>query len=91
LLNVLRCCDEFQVRNIIFSSSCSVYGNINSLPVDENTPLASVQSPYAHTKRMGEEILQEYSQLKKLKAISLRYFNPVGAHLSGMNGENPNQ
>lgn len=89
LLNVLKCCDEFQVRNIIFSSSCSVYGNINSLPVDENTLLASVQSPYAHSKRMGEEILQEYSQLKKFKAISLRYFNPVGAHLSGMNGENP--
>lgn len=89
LLNVVKCCEEFGVGNIIFSSSCSVYGNINTLPVSETTPLAKVESPYAHSKRLGEELLEEYSRLKSLKAISLRYFNPVGGHPSGLNGENP--
>lgn len=89
LVNVLKCCEEFKVNKIIFSSSCSVYGNIQILPVEEDTPLGLIESPYAHTKKIGEEVMETYSKIKGLKAISLRYFNPVGAHPSGLNGENP--
>jgi UDP-glucose 4-epimerase len=89
-LNVLEACLKFNVNNFIFSSSCSVYGNIKSLPVNEQTVLGKAESPYAYTKQVGEEILKDYSKaFPVLQTTALRYFNPVGAHLSGLNGENP--
>ena len=90
MLNILECCLKFNVPNFIFSSSCSVYGNISELPVKENTPLSKAESPYAYTKQVGEEILKDYSKANpQLKIIALRYFNPVGAHISGLIGEDP--
>jgi len=90
LLNVLECCLKFNIHNFIFSSSCSVYGNINQLPVKETSPLGKAESPYAYTKQIGEEILKDYAgAFTKIKTIALRYFNPVGAHMSGLIGESP--
>lgn len=88
LLNILDCCVKYNVPNFIFSSSCSVYGNLNELPVKETTPIGKAESPYAYTKQIGEQILKDYSiAYQKLQTISLRYFNPVGAHMSGLTGE----
>jgi len=90
LLNVLECCLKFEIPNFIFSSSCSVYGNITELPVKESTPFNKAESPYAYTKQVGEEIIKDYCKAyTQLNTISLRYFNPVGAHISGLNGELP--
>ena len=90
LLNILEYCKKYSINNFIFSSSCSVYGNIENLPVDENTALNKPQSPYAYTKQIGEEILSNYSTaFPKMQFIALRYFNPVGAHISGLIGEDP--
>jgi UDP-glucose 4-epimerase len=90
LVNILKVCEKKNVKNFIFSSSCSVYGDSKALPVTEDTPLQKAASPYGHTKQMGEDMLREYCSIKKdFKCIALRYFNPVGAHMSGMNGEFP--
>jgi UDP-glucose 4-epimerase len=90
LLNILDCSLKYNIANFIFSSSCSVYGNIDELPVKETTPIGKAESPYAYTKQIGEEILKDYSKANsQLKTIALRYFNPVGAHISGLNGELP--
>ncbi|MGQ0827002.1 MAG: UDP-glucose 4-epimerase GalE [Bacteroidota bacterium] len=90
LLNILECCLKFNIPNFIFSSSCSVYGNIDQLPVKETSPLGKAESPYAYTKQVGEEIIKDYAIANtRLKTIALRYFNPVGAHLSGLIGELP--
>lgn len=90
LLNLLNSSIKFNVPNFIFSSSCSVYGNISQLPVKETTPIGKAESPYAYTKQIGEEILKDYSSVyPQLKMIALRYFNPVGAHISGLIGESP--
>lgn len=90
LLNVLECCKKYKVPNFIFSSSCSVYGNIDKLPVKETTPIGKAESPYAYTKQVGEEILKDYTLAHpELHVIALRYFNPVGAHISGLIGELP--
>ena len=88
LVNVLKAQKKFNIPYFIFSSSCSVYGNIDELPVTEKTKLNKAESPYAYTKQIGEKIISDFihSQQHK-KAISLRYFNPVGAHVSGLNGE----
>ncbi len=87
LENLLELSVKYGVKNFIFSSSCSVYGNIKELPVSETTPLNPVASPYAETKLLGEEMIEKYTRSQSIKAISLRYFNPVGAHMSGLNGE----
>jgi UDP-glucose 4-epimerase len=88
LINVLECQREFNIPYFIFSSSCSVYGNIAQLPVTEETTISKAESPYAYTKQIGEQILEDFIKASKdNKAISLRYFNPVGAHISGLNGE----
>lgn len=88
LINILKCQEEFNVPNLIFSSSCAVYGNIDALPVTENSPIREAESPYAHTKQISEQIIQNFIKTsKKQKAILLRYFNPVGADMSGLNGE----
>jgi len=90
LINILKCQQQFTVPYLIFSSSCSVYGNIDKLPVTENTILNKPESPYAYTKQIGESIVSDFIKVNPtLKAISLRYFNPVGAHKSGLNGEVP--
>ncbi|MBX2971852.1 MAG: UDP-glucose 4-epimerase GalE [Flavobacteriales bacterium] len=90
LLNMLRACTAHGVQNFIFSSSCSVYGNIASLPVGEDTPMGHAESPYAYTKQIGERIVDDHVRVDpRMRAISLRYFNPAGAHVSGLNGEDP--
>jgi len=90
LENILSCLKEFKIKNFIFSSSCSVYGNIDKLPVNENTSLQKAQSPYGHTKQMGEKIIAEFAKNNSdVHSIALRYFNPVGAHHSGLIGESP--
>ena len=90
LLNLLRCTERFEVKHLIFSSSCTVYGNIAKLPVSEKTPLKKAESPYGHSKLFGEQIIEDYCKtIPYFKAVVLRYFNPVGAHISGEIGELP--
>jgi UDP-glucose 4-epimerase len=90
LLNILELSLKYKVEKLIFSSSCSVYGNIEKMPVSEDTPLNKAVSPYAYTKQIGEQILAEYTNVnKQLSVIALRYFNPVGAHMSAQIGEDP--
>ncbi|MFI5151018.1 MAG: UDP-glucose 4-epimerase GalE [Bacteroidia bacterium] len=90
LTNVLFLANKYGVKRIIFSSSCSVYGNIEKLPVTESTPMGKTESPYAYTKVVGERIVEDYIHAYPgSKAIILRYFNPVGAHPSGLIGELP--
>ncbi|MCB0483697.1 MAG: UDP-glucose 4-epimerase GalE [Flavobacteriales bacterium] len=89
LLNVLSMCAKYSVKRFIFSSSCSVYGNSTVLPVDEMTPMGKSESPYAFSKVVGERIVQDTVASVNLSAILLRYFNPVGAHPSGLLGEYP--
>ena len=88
LLNVLRLAEEFDIKNIIFSSSCSVYGNTDILPVNETVPREEAESPYARTKQMGEDVLMDYAKANPdIRIIALRYFNPCGAHPSAKIGE----
>jgi len=90
LQNILHFATLQNIRNFIFSSSCSVYGNASALPVTELTPLMAAESAYGHTKQVGEEIIRFYGQSQpEFKSVLLRYFNPVGAHMSGKNGEMP--
>ena len=90
LLNILECAREFKVQNFIFSSSCTVYGNADDLPVTEKTPFQRAESPYGLTKQMGEQMIEDFSKAnKKINSILLRYFNPAGAHESGLLGESP--
>ena len=89
LLNLLRTCKRFSVSNFVFSSSCSLYGNVSKLPVSEETPLSDPESPYAYTKLVGERILKDFCKVNNINGVSLRYFNPVGAHESGLIGESP--
>lgn len=90
LINVLEMMHEFNIPNIVFSSSATVYGNPDTLPVTEETPLKPAQSPYGQTKVMGEEIIRDTVRATPtINATLLRYFNPIGAHPSGQIGENP--
>ena len=90
LLNMLDTAKYFGIKNFVFSSSCSLYGNLKELPATEESPLSDPESPYAYTKLIGERILQDFSKVNTdIKIISLRYFNPVGAHESGLIGESP--
>jgi len=90
LVNILKCVAEFKIPHFVFSSSCTVYGNPEQIPVTELTPQKPAESPYGSTKQMGEEIVaQTINSLKNQQAILLRYFNPVGAHPSILIGEIP--
>ena len=90
LLNILDCARQFDVPNFIFSSSCSVYGNADDLPVTEATPRKAAESPYVATKQMGEDIIRDFTKLDNgIISILLRYFNPAGAHPSAELGEAP--
>ena len=89
LINILKCVEEFSIPCFVFSSSCTVYGNPDKVPVTEETPLRPAESPYGVTKQMGEEIVREAVRNSKAPAVVLRYFNPVGAHISAHIGELP--
>lgn len=88
LINILEACHHFQVPNFIFSSSCSVYGVVEQLPVTEDTPLGEAACPYAHTKQIGEGMIRAFCHNHPdFNAILLRYFNPIGADMGGLLGE----
>ncbi|MGN6540623.1 MAG: UDP-glucose 4-epimerase GalE [Ginsengibacter sp.] len=89
LINVLKCAKEFKVPHFIFSSSCTVYGSPDKIPVTEDSPIKPAESPYGATKQMGEEIVKDVTKTGGLQSILLRYFNPVGAHPSALIGELP--
>lgn len=90
LIYLLQALSERQQAQFIFSSSCTVYGQADSLPVSESAPVKPAESPYGNTKQIGEEIIEDCCRVtKNLHAISLRYFNPIGAHESALIGELP--
>ena len=90
LVTLLQAMQEAKVENIIFSSSATVYGLAEEMPVTELTPVQAATSPYGNTKQIGEEILKNVvSSENPIKAIALRYFNPIGAHETGFIGELP--
>ncbi len=90
LVNLLRCARDFGVKEFVFSSSCSVYGNAEELPVTEETPLQPAESPYGRTKQMGEDICRDFVlAYPEHRCVLLRYFNPAGAHESALIGEAP--
>jgi UDP-glucose 4-epimerase len=87
LFNILSCCKQFNIETFVFSSSCSVYGNPDALPVTEETPLKKAECAYAATKQMGEIVVEDVANSAEMRSIALRYFNPVGAHDSALIGE----
>ena len=90
LINILEAMKEFSIKNLVFSSSCTVYGQPEKLPVTENSPIQPALSPYGNTKQINEEIIRDFINVNpELHAIALRYFNPVGAHPSSLIGELP--
>lgn len=89
LINLLRCVKEFAIPDFVFSSSCTVYGSPDTIPVTEQTPGKKAESPYGATKQMGEDIIREFARAYNCNTILLRYFNPVGAHPSNHIGELP--
>ncbi len=85
LLSILHCQVKYEVKNLIFSSSCTVYGNPDKLPVDEKCPIKPAESPYGRTKQICENIIEDAVQNNlDLKCIILRYFNPAGIDKSGL-------
>jgi len=86
-INLLECVTRYKIPSFIFSSSCSVYGDIDKMPVSEATPVNAAASPYGRTKQMCEEILFDTAPSTDTGFVSLRYFNPVGAHPTGLIGE----
>lgn len=90
LVYVLQEISNLKIQNLIFSSSCTVYGQADELPITENAPVKPAESPYGNTKQIGEEIIQDTCKVNdKLNSIALRYFNPIGAHPTAEIGELP--
>lgn len=90
LVYILKELKQLSLANFIFSSSCTVYGQADELPITENAPIKIAESPYGNTKQIGEEIIRDTCKIAPhLKAIALRYFNPIGAHESAKIGELP--
>ncbi|MFA9391434.1 MAG: UDP-glucose 4-epimerase GalE [Prolixibacteraceae bacterium] len=90
LINMLECQLRYNIANIVFSSSCTVYGQPDALPVTEKTPRKDAESPYGNTKRVNEDILSDtIFAYPEIKGIALRYFNPIGAHRTALIGELP--
>lgn len=89
LINVLDEMQKHQVKNLVFSSSCTVYGQPDKFPVTEETERKEAESPYGNTKAICEDIMRDASNVQNLTAIALRYFNPIGAHPSTKIGELP--
>ena len=89
LVYLLQELQQKPTANFIFSSSCTVYGQAEKMPITEDAPIQSAMSPYGNTKQIGEEIITDTSKVSALNAILLRYFNPIGAHQSSEIGELP--
>jgi len=89
LINILELMPKYDIDNLVFSSSCTVYGQPEKLPVTEKSPILPAESPYGNTKQISEEIIRDTLKASQLHAIALRYFNPVGAHDSAIIGELP--
>lgn len=89
LINLLKCVEEFNIPHFVFSSSCTVYGNPDNVPVTEKSAVKEAESPYGATKQMGETIIKDFSKKYNISSILLRYFNPVGAHPTAHIGELP--
>ena len=89
LINILKCAQEMKVPNFVFSSSCTVYGNPDEMQVTELTPQKEAASPYGLTKQIGESMIESFVTKCNTNAVLLRYFNPVGAHISNAIGELP--
>ena len=91
LINLLELMPKHGVEGIVFSSSCTVYGQPDELPVTEKAPIKKAESPYGNTKAMCEDIMRDLAKVEKeMNLIALRYFNPIGAHPSANIGELPN-
>ncbi|HML66598.1 MAG TPA: UDP-glucose 4-epimerase GalE [Dysgonomonas sp.] len=91
LINLLDLMPEFGIKNIVFSSSCTVYGEPDKNPIDETAPVKPAESPYGNTKQINEEIIKDVVRSgADIKSTILRYFNPIGAHPSTEIGELPN-
>ncbi len=90
LLNIIDLQLKYKIPKLVFSSSCTVYGEPDFLPVTEKSTIKPATSPYGNTKQIGEEIISDISRNSLLQTIALRYFNPVGAHESALIGELPN-
>ena len=88
-INLVRFAVQNGLNNFVFSSSCTVYGETDELPVSENSPIKEAFSPYGYTKQVNEQILKDTSSVSDMKVITLRYFNPIGAHSSALIGELP--
>ncbi|WP_445719495.1 UDP-glucose 4-epimerase GalE [Flavobacterium sp.] len=89
LVYLLQEIKELKNANFIFSSSCTVYGQAEKMPITENAPVQQAMSPYGNTKQIGEEIITDVAKVTNLNSILLRYFNPIGAHPSAEIGELP--
>lgn len=89
LIYLLEEMAKHSVANFIFSSSCTVYGQADVMPITEKAPFKTAESPYGNTKQMGEEILEDATKASNLNGIALRYFNPIGAHKTAKIGELP--
>ncbi len=89
LLNILENMKTHKIENLVFSSSCTVYGQPEILPVSEESPILKAMSPYGNTKQISEEVITDTSSVTDIKAILLRYFNPIGAHETALIGELP--
>ncbi len=89
LVYLLQECAAYNINNFIFSSSCTVYGEPDSLPITEDAPVKEATSPYGNTKQISEEILKDTCAVSGLNTIALRYFNPIGAHHTAEIGELP--
>jgi len=89
LINILSCMKKYRISNIVFSSSCTVYGQPDELPVNEESPIKPAWSPYAHTKQIAEGIIDNTTNVEDIQGILLRYSNPIGAHESALIGELP--
>jgi UDP-glucose 4-epimerase len=89
LINLMKCVQEFRTPHFVFSSSCTVYGNPEEIPVTEDSPIRPATSPYGYTKQVSEQMLETFMRSVGLRCILLRYFNPAGAHPSAQIGELP--
>lgn len=89
LVYLLQELEKKEKAHLIFSSSCTVYGQADVMPIDENAPIKPAMSPYGNTKQIGEEIITDISKVSNINAILLRYFNPIGSHPSAEIGELP--
>ncbi len=90
LVNLFECMEKYSTNYLVFSSSCTVYGQPDQLPVTENTPRKEAESPYGNTKIVCEDIIRDFTKAnKQIQTIALRYFNPIGAHPSALIGELP--